>query len=164
MIQYLFFFKGNKSAEAEEEEGGADVHVSTASSLVGAARLEEIPIINTKKDFKTEIKKYSKKLIDHVGKKNPDRMGTVKAGLGALVKKVLEEYEAYSFLAVEGDAYELDGPILLHTTTNENKKKGDQIGDVCKMIVFKDNVYEQKCVSLISFCYLSKNLALLYIF
>ena len=66
-----------------------------------------------------------------------------------VAKLVLENYKDYVFLTVEDYAFEDDGPILMHKTNNKNKDKGDQMGDTCEMIVFKDIIYEEKCVSYI---------------
>lgn len=123
------------------------MHVATVSSLKSATQLEELPTISEKKDFKTEFKKFSKKVVERVESKDPSRVDTVKKSMMAVAKMVLENFKEYEFLAVEEDAFENEGPILIHKTINNNKDKGDQIGDTCELIVFKDIIYEEKCVS-----------------
>lgn len=142
-----FNFPGNKSAEADGEDEGADVHVATSSSLVGAAKLEELPAIVDKKSFKSEFKTFSKKLVSHVESKDPSRVDAVKKVMMDVAKKVLENYKEYEFYTVEEHAFEDNGPILMHKTINKDKDRGDQIGDACELIVFKDIVYQEKCVS-----------------
>jgi len=136
---------GNKSAEADCEDEGAEVHIATQSSLKAAAKLEELPAIVDKKSFKAEFKSFSKRLVAHVESKDPSRVDAVKKSMMDVAKLVLESFKDYEFLTVEDHAFEDNGPILMHKTINKNKDKGDQMGDQCQIIVFKDIIYEEKC-------------------
>ena len=146
-VYIYFWLLGNKSAEAEEEE--ADQNVSLQSSLVSAGKLDEVTIIESKKDFKAQMKAMAKKLLAHVEKTNPERADIVKKGLTKLTVEILEDFKKYQFYAVEEDCYDVDGMILPHITINKNKDKGDQIDDQCILYMFKDAVIEEKCVSVI---------------
>ena len=67
--------------------------------------------------------------------------------MSEIVKTIYTNFKEYESLTVEDHGFEDDGPILMHKTINKNPDKGDQVGDTCEMIVFKDIVYEEKCVS-----------------
>ena len=86
-------------------------------------------------------------MIAYVNKHSPDRVGIVKKALSKVALEVLADYDKYVFMAVNGDEFEGEGHILIHKTINANNEKGDQIGDICEMIVFKDGLVEEKVVS-----------------
>ena len=73
------------------------MHVATVSSLKSATQLEELPTISEKKDFKTEFKKFSKKVVERVESKDPSRVDTVKKSMMAVARMVLENFKAVSY-------------------------------------------------------------------
>jgi len=136
---------GNKSAEAEEgEDEGAVVTKATESNLIGSANLDEAMIAD-KKDFKKKISAYGKKLMGHLQENNPERLDVFKAGMVKVVKMFLEKFDDIVVYSCEEDGYDFEGMLIIHETINADSKKGDQPDDICKLYVFKDGVYEEKC-------------------
>jgi len=136
-------FGGNKSAEAEDE--GVEANVAFVSSLVSSCKLQQSTLINNKKDFKKYFSQYCKKIVEILKKENPERVDLVKASMQKMAATMLANYDVFQWFAAEGDEYDCEGAPIPHKTINSDEKKGDQVGDACEMIVWKDGVREEKC-------------------
>ncbi|XP_066914279.1 translationally-controlled tumor protein homolog [Clytia hemisphaerica] len=135
---------GNKSAEGGDEEA-AEVHVAIVSSLVNSCKLEENVPIASKKDFKGKFSAYCKKITGFVKEESPDRLDHVKSAMQKKAMEIIGDFGTYQWYAAEDDGFDCDGAPIPHKTINSDSKKGDQVGDVCEIIVWKDGVREEKC-------------------
>merc|ERR1719369_2268111 len=73
-------FGGNKSAEAEEEDGDEDNKV-LVPDFVAASKLLQAPSIVSKGDLKDYIKGYASKLIKKITEEDKDRAAFLKSNM-----------------------------------------------------------------------------------
>lgn len=129
---------GNKSAEADCEDEGTEDYVKVCSNLVTSAKLEEIPTIVTKTEFKNAIKTYGQKLYKKIKETDPERAEFLKTKMGDLVKEVLANFKKCQFYATEDDAFDCEGAVIPHISEGETE------GCVCRILVFKDGLTIEK--------------------
>ena len=132
---------GNKSAE--DETAGTEDTVKVISDLLCSSKLEQVPSIVSKKDFKNAIKKYAKKLLSHVSETDPERATLLKASLSEVVKIVLDKFDNFQFYATKGDGFDLDGIIIPYEQDDEFGL--EKVGTKCQIMVFKDALIIEKC-------------------
>jgi len=131
---------GNKSAEAEEDGEDGDETVLECN-LITSAKLEEIPSICSKKDFKNYIKTYAQKLVKHVAEKDKERADFLKKELPNFVQTVLGDFDNCKFYATEDDAFDVNGVIIPFKQDCEFNTECD--GTTCKILVLKDGLDEE---------------------
>lgn len=127
--------------------GALEVHTDgitgLVSNLISSNKLEEIVSINSLEDFKPSIKNYAKKLLQRVMANSPERADVLKRAIPATISHIIKNYTQYSFYATEEDGFEIDGIIIPHQIIR-NDPEQEKAGDLCRIIVFKDGVYEEK--------------------
>jgi len=137
-------FGGNKSAEAEEEDGGEEDNKVLVPDIVAASKLQQVPTIVSKGDFKDYIKKYVGKLIKKVGETDADRAAFLKANLNEkFVMPLLKDFKKVRFYASDGDEYDLEGGMVY--ITQEAPDGEEKAGTVCTALILKDALFEEKC-------------------
>ena len=137
-------FGGNKSAEAEEEEDGGDDNKVLIPDIVTASKLQQVPTMVSKNDFKTYIKTYVGKLIKKVGESDADRAAFLKANLNEkFVMPMLKDFKKLRFYASDGDEYDLEGGIIY---VSQDAPDGEEVaGTICTAMFLKDGIFEEKC-------------------
>merc|ERR1712072_18854 len=137
-------FGGNKSAEAEDEEGGEEDNKVTVPDIVTGNKLQQVPTIVSKNDFKEYIKKYVGKLIKKVGETDADRASFLKANLNEkFVMPLLKDFKNTRFYASDGDEYDLEGGLIY--ITQEVPDGEETVGTKCTAMILKDALFEEKC-------------------
>jgi len=132
---------GNKSAE---DETAADAEeVVLVSNIVHGCKLEQIPSIGTKAEFKDAIKAYMLKLVKHVDSNDKERGVFLKSKLNDIVKLLLGKFKKLQWYASEDDGFELEGMIIPYEQDDELGL--EKLGCKCQIIVFKDGVIQEKC-------------------
>jgi len=136
-------FGGNKSAEAEEEEGEEDNKV-LVPDFVAASKLLQAPSIVSKSDLKDYIKKYAGKLIKKVGEGDADRAAFLKSNMNEkFVMPMLKNFKQLRFYASDGDEFDLEGGLLF---VEQEVADGEEVaGTKCTAMFLKDQVFEEKC-------------------
>merc|ERR1719411_841237 len=137
-------FGGNKSAEAEEEDDGEEDNKVLVPDIVTASKLQQVPTIVSKSDFKDYIKKYVGKLIKKVGEENADRAAFLKANLNEkFVMPLLKDFKVLRFYASDGDEFDLEGGIVYF---KQDAPDGEETaGTKCTARILKDALWEEKC-------------------
>jgi len=131
---------GNKSAEAEDE--GCEDSVLLNSNLLSSAKLEEIPTITSKDDFKKAIKAYANKLIAHIAETDKERADFLKSKLNDVVKPMITNFKKTRFYATEGDEFDCEGIIIPFV---QDCEYGEECEDTkCRITVFKDALTIEK--------------------
>merc|ERR1711915_1132766 len=133
-------FGGNKSAEAEDEDGGEEENKVLVPDIVTANKLQQVPTIVSKDD----IKVYVSKLIKKVGEEDADRAAFLKANLNAkFVMPILKDFKGTRFYASDGDEYDLEGGLVYIT---QEAPDGEEVaGTKCTAMILKDSLFEEKC-------------------
>ena len=137
-------FGGNKSAEVEDEDGGEEDNKVLVPDIVTASKLQQVPTIVSKNDFKDYIKGYVSKLIKKVGEEDADRAAFLKANLNAkFVMPILKDFKVTRFYASDGDEYDLEGGLVYIT---QEAPDGEEVaGTKCTAMILKDSLFEEKC-------------------
>merc|ERR1712033_105103 len=137
-------FGGNKSAEAEEEDDGEEDNKVLIPDIVAASKLQQVPTIVSKNDFKDYIKKYVGKLIKKVAEENPDRASFLKANLNEkFVMPLLKDFKGLRFYASDGDEFDLEGGLIY--ISQEAPDGEETAGTKCTARILKDALWEEKC-------------------
>jgi len=136
-------FGGNKSAEAEEEEGEEDNKV-LIPDVVASSKLQQVPTMVSKNDYKTYIKGYVSKLIKKVAEEDADRAAFLKANLNEkFVMPMLKDFKLLRFYACDGDEYDLEGGIVY---LKQDAPDGEEVaGTGVTAMILKDALFEEKC-------------------
>ena len=160
MVVILFFFLRNKKflfvflaligANASEEADGQDDaadEIRIVPNFVSSNKLEEVPSIGSKNDYKTQIKKIVNKIVAKVKETDPDRAQFLKDNVLALfVSKMLKDYKKLSFYATEDDGFDLEGCFLGHFESGHtDDQNGPKVGEPCYMYVLKDALEAESC-------------------
>merc|ERR1711962_93878 len=135
-------FGGNKSAE--DEDGGEEENKVLVPDIVTANKLQQVPTIVSKNDFKDYIKVYVTKPIKKVGEEDADRAAFLKANLNAkFVMPILKDFKVTRFYASDGDEYDLEGGLVYIT---QEAPDGEEVaGTKCTAMILKDSLFEEKC-------------------
>ncbi|KAJ8253362.1 hypothetical protein GJAV_G00212090 [Gymnothorax javanicus] len=120
---------GNASAENVEESALP----STTSGLNIVLGSKLVQTYFTKKEYKTYIKQYVKKIVEELQKCNPDRVPGFKAGAATVVLELIAKVESCEFYI--GESMDPDGMVAI-LEYREN--------DTPYMIFFKDGLTEEK--------------------
>lgn len=99
----------NPEEEKEDEAVGGPTAV-TVNLVVDAHRLVETPFDKTQ--FMAYIKGFMKKVLDHLKANNPSRVDIFQKNIQPLVKKVLGNFNDYSFYTGES-MDSVDGHVAL---------------------------------------------------
>merc|ERR1712180_392438 len=136
-------FGGNKSAEAEDDDGEEDNKVLVPDVVV-ASKLQQVPTMVSKNDYKTYIKGYVAKLIKKVGAEDADRAAFLKANINEkFVMPMLKDFKLLRFYACDGDEYDLEGGIVY---MKQDKPDGEEVKDTpITCFILKDALFEEKC-------------------
>merc|ERR1712119_47 len=130
----------NASEEAAEGDDAAD-EVQIVANILSSTKLEEIPTIGTKDEYKQKMKASMKKLLEKVKETNEARADFLKEQLTPkFVIPTLKGFKKYRFYATEDDEYELEGGIIHFEGLDDPKA-----GQPCYMYVLKDSVISESC-------------------
>merc|ERR1712126_409227 len=136
-------FGGNKSAEAEDD-GEAEDNKVFIPDIVSANKLQQVPTMVSKADYKTYIKGYVGKLIKKVGEEDADRAAFLKANINEkFVMPMLKDFKLLRFYASDGDEYDLEGGIVYMKQDEEDGKETK--GTTLTCFILKDSLCEEKC-------------------
>ena len=137
-------FGGNKSAEVEEEDGGEEENKILVPDIVAASKLQQVPTMVSKNDFKDYIKKYVGKLIKKVAEEDADRAAFLKANLNEkFVMPLLKDFKELRFYASDGDEYDLEGGLVYLA---QDAPDGEETaGTKCTAMILNDALFEEKC-------------------
>merc|ERR1712072_199699 len=137
-------FGGNKSAEVEDEDDDGEDNKLLIPDIVTSNKLQQVPTIVSKNDFKEFIKKYVGKLIKKVGEADTDRAAFLKANLNEkFVLPLLKEFKKLRFYASDGDEYDLEGGLIF---VSQEVADGEEVaGTACTAMFLKDGIFEEKC-------------------
>merc|ERR1711937_561812 len=131
----------NRSEEAEEEDEEEEA-MPPSSSLAKACRLQNVSANFLSEKKSANQKKYSKHLMEHMGKIDPGLKDELMAkGLKDALKTIIADNIAkdeFNYYSTEGDEYDNDGIII------PTLEYGDKVGDKVEMFVWKWAVYEDK--------------------
>ncbi|XP_078612385.1 translationally-controlled tumor protein homolog [Branchiostoma floridae x Branchiostoma japonicum] len=121
---------GNASAEDAGE--GLEESAKQGCNIVLANRLQETQY--AKPEYKTYIKAYSKRVLDHLTKNNPERVDAFKAASGPALKKIMGNFKNWQFFT--GEKMDEDGMVALMDFRED--------GVTPYMLFFKDGLLEEK--------------------
>merc|ERR1712136_294714 len=125
-------FGGNKSAEAEDDGEAED------------NKVQQVPTMVSKADYKTYIKGYVGKLIKKVGEEDAERAAFLKANINEkFVMPMLKDFKLLRFYASDGDEYDLEGGIVYMKQDEEDGKETK--GTTLTCFILKDSLCEEKC-------------------
>eukprot|EP01094_Clydonella_sp_ATCC50884_P013044 TRINITY_DN23315_c0_g1_i1.p2 TRINITY_DN23315_c0_g1~~TRINITY_DN23315_c0_g1_i1.p2 ORF type:complete len:178 (+),score=70.54 TRINITY_DN23315_c0_g1_i1:42-536(+) len=130
-----FILKGGEDfgIENNDEEGaGVEDTQEKVINIVDVHRLQEQNF--TKKQYGVYIKGYMKRLKAHLEEKNPDRVAPFMKGAATFVKKVLSEFNEYTFYSSE--SLDPDAMVILC--------KWSEDGMTPYFQYFKDGLDEEK--------------------
>jgi len=122
----------NASAEPGDEDEGFDSSAVTVNNLIDAMRLQMTSF--DKKSYMAYIKGYMKKLVDKLKETKPDRVEAFQSKIQPFVKKVLGEFDEYTFYTGENMDPEAMVPLAYY-------KEGEVAP---RFLFFKDGLTEEK--------------------
>eukprot|EP00995_Heteronema_vittatum_P007283 NODE_2426_length_788_cov_944.763194_g1689_i0.p1 GENE.NODE_2426_length_788_cov_944.763194_g1689_i0~~NODE_2426_length_788_cov_944.763194_g1689_i0.p1 ORF type:complete len:169 (+),score=69.47 NODE_2426_length_788_cov_944.763194_g1689_i0:79-585(+) len=120
------------NASAEEAEEGLESNSQQVINLVHFQRLVDTSF--DKKGYMAAIKAYMKKVKEHLEAKKPERVAAFQAGAQTFVKKVLAEFDEYTFYM--GESMDPESGIILCRFGED--------GMTQKFYFFKDGLAEEK--------------------
>lgn len=134
-----FDIGANPSAEGADDDEAVEDRGECVNDVVESFRLQ--PTSFDKKSYMIYIKGYMKKLKEHLAATNPDRVEKFQSSAQAFVKRILENFDDYSFYV--GESMEPEAMVVI-MGYYEN-------GIDSYVYLFKDGLKTTKMVSELSF-------------
>lgn len=97
-----------------------------------------------KREFKKYLESYLPNILGYVETTNPGKFESFNKVTSQLKNQVLAMFYYLPLYATYGDEEKREGMLLPIITIESDPQKGLQIGDICKMYVLKDGVYQEK--------------------
>lgn len=116
--------------------GGEETYDSTSTTvnnLVDAHKL--IATDFTKKSYMTHIKDYMARLLKKLEAENPSRVPAFKKGAQGFVKKVIADFDEYTFY--QGEKMDIDNGMIVLSRYSED-------GQTPYFFMWKDGMIEEK--------------------
>lgn len=116
--------------------GGEETYDSTSTTvnnLVDAHKL--IATDFTKKSYMTHIKDYMARLLKKLEAENPSRVPAFKKGAQGFVKKVIADFDEYTFY--QGEKMDIDNGMIVLSRYSED-------GQTPYFFMWKDGMNEEK--------------------
>merc|ERR1712070_963901 len=114
-------------------EGTYDSTSTTVNNLVDAHKL--IATDFTKKSYMTHIKDYMARLLKKLEAENPSRVPAFKKGAQGFVKKVIADFDEYTFY--QGEKMDIDNGMIVLSRYSED-------GQTPYFFMWKDGMIEEK--------------------
>jgi len=131
----------NKSAEDTSADADGDQPMLVPNLVTTLVNVSEY--YSTKALYKDAMKKYLKKVYNHVEKEDPVYAKKLVGKMNEVMKSFLAKFDKLRFYATKDDEFDRDGAIIHYEQDDE---EGEEVeGHECRIIIFKHGLCCESC-------------------